>query len=59
MLVHALKMWRHYLLGRKFILMLDLGGIRYLFDYAKLNSIQERWLAFISEFDARRDSVES
>jgi hypothetical protein len=22
-IVHALKMWRHYLLGRKFILMID------------------------------------
>lgn len=32
MIVHALKMWRNYLLGRKFILMSDHGGLRYLFD---------------------------
>jgi hypothetical protein len=26
-LVHALKMWRHYLLGRKFVLMIDHYGL--------------------------------
>lgn len=31
-IVHALKMWRHYLRGRNFMLMSDHGGLRYLFD---------------------------
>jgi hypothetical protein len=31
-IVHALKMWRHYLLGRKFVLMKNHCGLRYLFD---------------------------
>jgi hypothetical protein len=31
-IVHALKMWRNYLLGRKFVLMTDHSGMRYLFD---------------------------
>jgi hypothetical protein len=31
-IVHALKMWRHYLLGRRFILMIDHCGLKYLFD---------------------------
>ena len=26
-IVHALKMWRHYLLGRKFVLMIDHCGL--------------------------------
>jgi hypothetical protein len=26
-IVHALKMWRHYLLGRKFVLMTDQCGL--------------------------------
>ena len=26
-IVHALKMWRHYLLGRKFVLMIDHYGL--------------------------------
>jgi len=31
-IIHALKMWRHYLLGRRFVLMSDHSGLRYLFD---------------------------
>jgi hypothetical protein len=31
-IVHALKMWRHYLLGRRFVLMTDHSGMKYLFD---------------------------
>jgi hypothetical protein len=31
-IVHSLKMWRHYLLGRRFVLMTDHSGLRYLFD---------------------------
>ena len=49
-IVHALKMWRHYLLGRKFVLMIDHCGLRYLFDQPKLNARQARWMA-LSEFD--------
>jgi hypothetical protein len=50
-IVHALKMWRHYLLGIKFVLMTDHCGSRYLFDQPKLNAIQARWMALLSEFD--------
>ena len=50
-IVHALKMWRHYLLGRKFLLMTDHCGLRYLFDQPRLNARQARWMALLSEFD--------
>ena len=50
-IVHALKMWRHYLLGRKFVLMTDHCGLRYLFDQPKLNAKQARWMALLSKFD--------
>jgi hypothetical protein len=50
-IVHALKMWRHYLLGRIFLLMKDDCGLRYLFDQPKLNARQSRWMALLSEFD--------
>jgi hypothetical protein len=50
-IVHALKMWRHYLLGRTFVLMTDHFGLRHLFDQTKLNARQERWMALLSEFD--------
>jgi hypothetical protein len=49
-IVHTLKMWRHYLLGRKFVLMTDHYGLRYLFDQPKLNTKQDRWMALLSEF---------
>jgi hypothetical protein len=50
-IVHALKMWRHYLLGRKFVLMTDHCGLRYLFDQPKLNARQAKWMSLLSEFD--------
>jgi hypothetical protein len=50
-IVHALKMWRHYLLGRKFVLMTDHYGLRYLFDQPNLNARQARWMALLSKFD--------
>jgi hypothetical protein len=50
-IVHALKMWRHYLLGRIFVLMTDHSGLRYMFDQPKLNARQARWMALLSEFD--------
>jgi hypothetical protein len=50
-IVHALKMWRHYLLGRRFVLMTNHSGLRYLFDQPKLNVRQARWVALLREFD--------
>jgi hypothetical protein len=50
-IVHALKIWRHYLLGTIFVLMTDHSGLRYLFDLPKLNVIQARWMTLLSEFD--------
>jgi hypothetical protein len=50
-IVHALKIWRHYLLGRIFVLMTDHSGLRYVFDQPKLNARKARWMALLSEFD--------
>jgi hypothetical protein len=50
-IVHALKMWRNYLLGRSFVLMTVHIGLRYLFDHPKLNARQARWMDLLSEFD--------
>ena len=49
--IHALKMWRHHLIGRKFILMTDNKGLKYLLNHPNLNARQARWLAFLSEYD--------
>jgi len=50
-IIHALKMWRHYLIGRIFVLMSDNISLKYLFDQQNLNARQARWLAFLSEYE--------
>ena len=50
-IIHALKMWRHYLLFKRFILMSDHSGLRYLFDQTNQNFKQSRWLDTLSEFE--------
>ena len=49
--IHALKMWHHHLISRKFILMTDNKGLKYLLDQPNLNARQARWLSFLSEHD--------
>ena len=34
--IHTLKMWRYHLIGRKFILMTDNKGLKYLLDQPNL-----------------------
>jgi hypothetical protein len=43
-IVHALRKWRHYLMGRRFELRTDHNGLKYLFDQLTLNARQTRWL---------------
>lgn len=50
-IVHAMKMWRHYLMGRKFEPRTNHQRMKYLFDQPNLNAMQARWLELISEFD--------
>ena len=45
-IVHALKMWTHYLMG-----IIYHCGLKYLFDQSTLNSRKSRWLEFLCEFD--------
>ena len=50
-IIHALKQWRHYLIGRNFLLMSDNISLKYLFDQQNLNARQARWLSFLSDYD--------
>ena len=50
-IVHALKMWRNYLLDRRFVLMTNHCWLGHLFDQPKLNARQARWMALLNEFD--------
>jgi hypothetical protein len=47
----VLKIWHPYLIGRKFLILTDNNGIKYLLNQQGLNARQERLLAFLSEFD--------
>ena len=37
-IVHALRKWRHYLMGKRFELRTDHNGLKYLFDQSTLNA---------------------
>ena len=49
--VHALKMWRHYLLGNAFIIKTDHKSLRWIFTQPDLNMRQRRWLELLHEYD--------
>ena len=49
--IHALKMWHHHLIGMKFILMMNNKRLKYMLNRPNLNARQARWLAFLSEYD--------
>ena len=57
-IVHVLKMWRHYLMGRIFELNIDHHSLRYLFDQPNLNAQKARWMEFLSEFDFEIKHIE-
>jgi hypothetical protein len=48
---HTLKMWRHYLMGKRFEFRTDHIGLKYIFEQPTLNSRKTRWMEFLSEYD--------
>ena len=49
-IVHSLKMWMHYLMGRKFELRTDHYVLKYLFDHPTLNARKAIWMELLCEF---------
>jgi hypothetical protein len=49
--VHALKIWRHYIMGTKCQLYTDHKSLKYIFTQKDLNLRQRRWLALIKDYD--------
>src|SRR6266542_7096038 len=49
--VHALKVWRHYLLGNHRNMYTDHKSLRYIFTQQDLNLRQRRWLELIKDYD--------
>ncbi|MBJ4058634.1 DDE-type integrase/transposase/recombinase, partial [Salmonella enterica subsp. enterica serovar Goldcoast] len=49
--VHALKIWRHYLIGNHCEVYSDHKSLKYLFTQPDLNLRQRRWLELIKDYD--------
>jgi hypothetical protein len=49
--VHALKIWHHYLLGNTSHLYTDHKSLKYIFTQSELNTRQRRWLELIKDYD--------
>jgi hypothetical protein len=49
--VHALKIWRHYIMGTKCQVHTDHKSLKYIFTQKDLNLRQRRWLELIKDYD--------
>nr|ABA93462.1 retrotransposon protein, putative, Ty3-gypsy subclass [Oryza sativa Japonica Group] len=49
--VHALKIWRHYLIGNRCKVYTDHKSLKYIFTQPDLNLRQRRWLELIKDYD--------
>ncbi|WVZ98149.1 hypothetical protein U9M48_043619 [Paspalum notatum var. saurae] len=49
--VHALKIWRHSLLGNKCDIYTDHKSLKYIFTQSELNMRQRRWLELIKDYE--------
>jgi hypothetical protein len=50
-IIHALKLWRHHLMGTKCNIYTDHKSLKYIFTQADLNMRQRRWLELIKDHD--------
>jgi hypothetical protein len=49
--VHALKIWRHYIMGTKCQVYTDHKSLKYIFTQKDLNLRQSHWLELIKDYD--------
>jgi hypothetical protein len=49
--VYALKIWRHYLIGNKCEIYMDHKSLNYIFTQPSLNLRQRRWLELIKDYN--------
>jgi hypothetical protein len=49
--VHAVKIWRHYIMGTKCYVYSDHKSLKYIFTQRDLNLRQCRWLELIKDYD--------
>ena len=51
--VHALKTWRHFLIGNRSDVYTDHKSLKYIFTQKELNLRQRRWLELIKDYDMK------
>jgi hypothetical protein len=51
--VHALKIWRHYIIDKRCEVYTDHRSLKYIFTLSDLNLRQRRWLEHIKGYDIR------
>jgi hypothetical protein len=49
--VHALKIWRHYLMSNRCNIFTDHKSLKYIFTQSDLNMRERRWLELIKDYD--------
>jgi hypothetical protein len=49
--VHTLKIWSHYLMGKRCQLYMDHKSLKYIFTHSNLKLRQRRWLEVIKDYD--------
>jgi len=49
--IHALKIWRYYLMGTHCNIYTDHKSLKYIFTQSELNMRQRRWLELIKDYD--------
>ena len=51
--MHALKTWRHFLIGNRCDVYTDHKSLKYIFTQKELNLRQRRWLELIKDYDLK------
>ncbi|KAL2250218.1 UNVERIFIED_CONTAM: Retrovirus-related Pol polyprotein from transposon [Sesamum indicum] len=54
-IVHALKIWRHYLYGETFQIFTDHKSLKYIPTQKELNLRQRRWMELLKDYDCTID----
>ena len=49
--VHVLRIWRHYIYGIQFKLFTDHQSLKYIFSQKEFNLRQRRWVKLMKDYD--------
>ena len=50
-IIHALKIWRHYLYSETFQIYTDYKSLKYIATQKELNIRQRRWMELLKDYD--------